>query len=138
METGSGTITVVVMSDDRSEALKELVGHEVREVGFDPDIHVRVAFASGATLDLYRMPEVQADGRRLGIEDDGFPEALASLVERRVTNAEATGDRLVIELGPSDGLGVQLGGSVDDVSSYDVAVFRPVEAEPVIVWSIEE
>lgn len=127
------------MADERAELLLEIVGDRLASVTFGGDLWLSLSFDGGALLALYRWPSVRCDTRSLSLGDTGYSDAIIGLVGSEVTSAEQTSEHmLAVAFDGGAGLSVRLGGSLDDVSSYDVAVFHGVRSKLIGVWTVGE
>jgi hypothetical protein len=127
------------MVDERDELLAELVHERLAHVTFGGDIWSSLTFDSGARLSLYRWPVMHRDAQALSQGDAGYADALIALVGTEVVAAGAsTGRELIIAFDGGVRLSVDLGGSLEDASSHDAAVFHGVRSELIGVWTIGE
>lgn len=79
------------------------------------------------------------EDREIDSADPALSKHLAELAGRTAVSARATPDELAVTLERSAEVRVPLGGSVRDVSSYDVAVFHGADSStPVSIWPVGE
>lgn len=99
------------------------------------DLHLRIAFEDDARLTFNRWPRVELGGRVLRQGDPGYSDALISLGMQSVVSSARETAAFELELQFDDGtrLSVPLGGTFDDMASYDVAVLNNLKGPFVLV-----
>jgi hypothetical protein len=120
---------------DGDEDLKRLQAADLAQVCFVRDYLV-FTFESDVTswqLSCLVWPRVTVEGAARNYGDDGYRDALCSLIGRVIVEAhQAPSEGIFFDLG---GASIHLRPTEEEISGPDVAILRPEDGSGTTIWS---